>query len=532
MECEVNLDPTRVAEMLLSWKHLQLTSCTTFQTLWSGYGFICHVTARPNPGAEEWTAQNLDPYCPRNTSGDYPLILKIVVPPRAGRQQESEGHLRKMLSYEVEQFFYYMVAPLLPDDVPVARYVCSTRDRDHLPPELVGVLATIITDLRPLYPVSPGKGDALSSLGVHAAIDWLARFHGESYKYLPIGIDDFILPPLEEARHRGEFGPRSNLWRNGGYTYLATRRQEYVNLEQDEDSEWSDKLCCPIEGSKSVAELVADFLAPRGRRFEVFVHGDVKSENMATDVAGGHVALFDFQYIGLSLGVCDLAKLLTCSVPLGQILGGDAGDDAAAGAQLEYSMAMCEGERELLWRYWSRLKRFGDAKGVYYSWELFVRHWEAALVDWLRFQASWGFWGNTRWLEARVRSILQDQSWWDWLDKANEHDGSCPDDLGGNRRDDKNDSAEAMDVDAASRLNGSGGNHHHHDGGVSGPRGGAGVGGKMNRDAMMEAVRRRDGTGRRQQQRHWQHQNHDQNQYQNQTAESPVRKPYHYLVSD
>jgi hypothetical protein len=36
-------------------------------------------------------------------------------------------------------------------------------------------------------------------------------------------------------------------------------------------------------------------------------------------------------------------------------------------------------------------------------------------VDWLRFQASWGFWGNTDWLEARVRSILKDQEWRDAL---------------------------------------------------------------------------------------------------------------------
>lgn len=483
MECEVNLDPTRVAEILLSWRDLQLTSCQTFQTLWSGYGFICNLTARPVPGGEAWAAQHLDPYCPPNAAGDYPLILKIVVPPHGDNYYESEGHVRKMLSYEVEQFFYYMVAPMLPDDVPVARYVASTRDRENAPPELAGVLATIITDLRPLHPVVPDKGEPLSPVQVQAALGWLARFHGESYKYLPIGIDDFILPPLDEARYRSEFGARFNLWRNGGYTYLATRRQEYVNLEQDEDSEWSDKLCCPIEGySKSVAELVAEFLAPRGRRFEVFVHGDVKAENMVTDMPGSSVAFFDFQYIGLGLGVCDLAKLLTCSVSLEQLLGSTAAA-ADISEQLEYSMPMCDGERQLLWQYWGALKHFGDRKGVYYSWELFVRHWEAALVDWLRFQASWGFWGNTRWLEARVRSILQDQSWWDWLDNADEHDGTCPDDVGGSRRDDKNDSAEAMDVDAL--------NAGHAGGGSGGSA--ATASGKASKDAMMEAFHGSEG---------------------------------------
>jgi hypothetical protein len=44
--------------------------------------------------------------------------------------------------------------------------------------------------------------------------------------------------------------------------------------------------------------------------------------------------------------------------------------------------------------------------GKEYEWDIFLAHWEAALVDWLRFQASWGFWGNRLWLEARVRYVL------------------------------------------------------------------------------------------------------------------------------
>lgn len=443
MECEVDLNPARVAEILLSWRDLQLTSCTTFQTLWSGYGFICNITARPASGSNSVIGDMLDKYCPRNDAGDYPLILKIVVPPRGDQYTESEGHLRKMLSYEVEQFFYDKVAPLLPDNVPVARYVASTRDGDHqhhsggggarntLPRELTGVRATIITDLRPLHPIMLDKAEPLSVTQVHSALSWLARFHGESWAYLPMGIDDFILPPLDEARHRRDVGERTNLWRNGGYTYLATRRQEYVNLEQNADSEWSDKLCCPIEGSKSVAELVAEFLAPRGRRFEVFVHGDVKSENMVSDHSGEKVAFFDFQYIGLGLGVSDLAKLLTCSVPLDQLLDAPTTTNGdAATPTIAYSMPLCPGEKALLQAYWAALQPFAERASVHYSWELFLRHWEAALVDWLRFQASWGFWGNTGWLEARVRYILQDQSWWDWLDRANRDDGSRPDDGG------------------------------------------------------------------------------------------------------
>ena len=62
----------------------------------------------------------------------------------------------------------------------------------------------------------------------------------------------------------------------------------------------------------------------------------------------------------------------------------------------------------MLQQYWEKIK---IDSGKEYEWDLFIRHWEIALVDWLRFQASWGFWGNTEWLEARVRSILGDEQW-------------------------------------------------------------------------------------------------------------------------
>jgi hypothetical protein len=75
-------------------------------------------------------------------------------------------------------------------------------------------------------------------------------------------------------------------------------------------------------------------------------------------------------------------------------------------------LEMGNGEKGLLEYY--RLSLLQD-QGDPDSWEKFKRHWETALVDWCRFQASWGFWGNTEWLEARVRSILADQGWKDWL---------------------------------------------------------------------------------------------------------------------
>ncbi|PHH92726.1 hypothetical protein CDD83_5749 [Cordyceps sp. RAO-2017] len=74
---------------------------------------------------------------------------------------------------------------------------------------------------------------------------------------------------------------------------------------------------------------------------------------------------------------------------------------------------MGRGERRLLERYRDLLlgSRASAAAPPAYAWPDFARHWETALVDWCRFQASWGFWGNSAWLQARVRFILADDGW-------------------------------------------------------------------------------------------------------------------------
>lgn len=166
----------------------------------------------------------------------------------------------------------------------------------------------------------------------------------------------------------------------------------------------------PLQGqNRSVAELVAAFLSPSASEptliesYQTLIHGDVKSENLFTSRSGKEIAFYDFQYTGLGLGVCDLAKLFTCSVPLDMLVT-DPYTPAVLGMQ--------DGEKELLQRYWKKLKVTSKKD---YEWVVFVQHWEMALVDWLRFQASWGFWGNTDWLEARVRSILQDGQFRDSL---------------------------------------------------------------------------------------------------------------------
>ncbi|OTA90532.1 hypothetical protein M434DRAFT_397902 [Hypoxylon sp. CO27-5] len=399
------IEPERVAAIMLSWHSLEIVSCRRIQTLWAGYGYIYELKARAKGNNVDHT---------RESAGLYPLILKFIAPPPTRLDSEDEGHLRKLMSYEVEQYFYSSVAPLLGDEIAVAHCIATTRESLGKPGAemLKGVTATIMTDLRPDFPIAGEKRSELNEKQVYAALDWLSSFHRTSRKLVPENLQELLLPPLEEAKRRRE-GNNSGtkLWLNGGYTYLATRRKEYDSLVEDENSEWSVVLCSAVTPrGQSISELVADFLTPCGRNYETLIHGDVKSENLFTTKSGDKVAFFDFQYVGLGLGVCDLAKLFTCSVPLHLLIDNE--DD------VPNELSMGKGERKLLKYYYSRLlSDFKDRQGrsQKYGWDDFVRHWETALVDWLRFQASWGFWGNTEWLEARVRSILQDDRWRYWL---------------------------------------------------------------------------------------------------------------------
>jgi hypothetical protein len=395
--------------------------------------------------------KNSNSNCKRNgfakakAGATFQLILKLISPPKSSSSstagQPDEGHLRKMFSYEVEQYFYRHIVPGL-DGLGVAKCLVSTSGSE--PGQLTGCMAILMADLRSTYLVSGERRSVLSSAQVFGSLEWLGSFHARSWG---LGLqsvggdhggdkrDGYILPPLEEFAQRAKAVEKretekkianGNVWLNGGYTYLATRRKEYASLVEDDSSEWSRAFCEPFStspgsgsGSSSTAELAALCLTPQGRAMESLIHGDVKSENLFTSESGDDVAFFDFQYVGLGLGVCDLAKLFTCSVPVGMLLGG--GDPESRSRSGSYqdlpdSLAMCDGEKILLERYRASLLRGKEEDLEFYDWDLFVRHWETALVDWCRFQASWGFWGNTEWLEARVRFILDDEGWRGWLE--------------------------------------------------------------------------------------------------------------------
>lgn len=380
--------PDEVASSLLAEKGRQLQSLERIQSLWAGYGQIARIMAT----SDQSTAPESH-------------IIKLVTPPPA--RVDDEGHLRKILSYQVEQYFYSQLAPQMPTYIPVATCLNSVNKKN---PDGTSITAMILSDLKHVYPVAGEKRETSSPIQAKAALHWLSAFHGFWWSRVEsLNRSSLVLPPLEEAQRNLGDSAEKTVWLNGGYTYLATRQKEYDRLTKDRQSEWSLPLTRTIGNSTlSIAEMVATFLAPnpsspggRGaiQDYQTLIHGDVKSENFFSSLSGEEVAFYDFQYVGLGLGVCDLAKLFTCSIPLRMLV---------PETNVPRELAMQDGEKQLLRVYWQRLV---EESGKNYAWDTFIRHWEIALVDWLRFQASWGFWGNTAWLEARVRSILGDGEW-------------------------------------------------------------------------------------------------------------------------
>ncbi|KAF1828742.1 hypothetical protein BDW02DRAFT_511598 [Decorospora gaudefroyi] len=389
--------PNEVASELLAEKELQLQTIQRIQSLWAGYGEICRITATPDSASTSWSAAEL----PQS------YILKLVTPPPT--RVDDEGHTRKILSYQVEQYFYSHLAPQMPSSIPVAECLASINSHHA---DGTSITAMLLSDLRHQYPIAGEKRSELRPNQVLAALDWLSTFHGFWWpRAKTINSSSLVLPPLQEVHRDGQDAVNKSVWLNGGYTYLATRRSEYSTLASDYDAEWNEPLTDWVDGEDvSISEIAAAFLAPKLSvwtpiaSYQTLIHGDVKSENLFTSTSGDEVAFYDFQYTGLGLGVCDLAKFFTCSVPLGMLTNNT--------HPVPRELKMQHGEEVLLKQYWQRLREVGKQE---YNWPIFVRHWETALVDWLRFQASWGFWGNTEWLEARVRSILKDEEWKDAL---------------------------------------------------------------------------------------------------------------------
>lgn len=212
---------TSITNLLPS--EFSLLSYTQLASLWSNYGHIYRL--------------NLDS---SSKQSDIPktLILKAIHPP-SSEDDPSESHLRKLLSYKVERWFYYHLAPrLLSSKAKVAQaYRTKLQLASGNLDEDDGNL--LLEDLTTDYPI-PAHG-SLGKEGTFCVLDWLAGYHGTFFAIQRHEKLELVPPPNEFRQ-----GDRvKGVWQRGTYFYLETRRDELSYVDEDEYSwlmPWIEKV--------------------------------------------------------------------------------------------------------------------------------------------------------------------------------------------------------------------------------------------------------------------------------------------------
>lgn len=200
----------------------QVQSIVRIATLWSNYGSIERVSLRPKKGS---SAPNRF------------IIVKTVSPPWTDDDAADEGHLRKLLSYEVERWFYHHLSTRLPGEAKVAISYPITTTNEGRPEERP--IRILMEDLSVDFP-QPARG----SLGLDdtkIVLNWLAAFHATFW-----GIQkeeeiasSLVPPPLQHKNWS-----TMTVWEQGTYWYLDTRREEFESIGRDHNwlLEWVDKV--------------------------------------------------------------------------------------------------------------------------------------------------------------------------------------------------------------------------------------------------------------------------------------------------
>ncbi|CDR98931.1 uncharacterized protein SPSC_00950 [Sporisorium scitamineum] len=352
----------------------RITGVVHLSELWAGYGHIYRIHV-------EHPSSSSSP-----TTADKTYIVKTIRPPRQ-KGGYDEGHARKMLSYQVEANFYRHYADkVASEDCCVPNLFASSITEEDTGAGQVGQ-TLVLEDLSIRFPVLTERRGTLNDAQVTKSLEWLAHFHASSWNIESSSTTHFCPPPslAIDSAWNG-----SGLWQQGGYHYLATRQSELSSIDPHTDT-WGQLGL----HSASDLPLSVDWCLnnPADRSRLSLIHGDVKAANMAFSRDTSKMAMYDFQYVGIGLGVQDLVKFLTTSIP-SRYLNND------------------DGELQLLRMYHS----FSAAKlpkGARYEFEDLVKDWELALVSWVRFLAGWsgGFWGNVDWLQDRVEALLRDPEW-------------------------------------------------------------------------------------------------------------------------
>ncbi|KAF3913146.1 hypothetical protein AA313_de0203156 [Arthrobotrys entomopaga] len=361
-----------------------LKSSTELCSLWSNYGSISRLTV----------TQNTEPT--RTT-----LILKSILPPPS-TSPDDESHLRKLISYAVERYFYTHLSTHL-STLPFTKVATPIAVNSS-----AGQL--LLEDLSPSYPIS--AYGSLTPSATTAVLKWLAGFHATFWSpssntnntdiNININIGTPIPPPLSVSSPTTTNG----IWQQGGYWYLSTRSEEHSALLSSSSKEydymipWIHHVDSKIRNEKI--------------QWKTLIHGDVKAANIlfsssssssspkqtptstsSENTVDVKAALYDFQYCGISTPAVDLVYFLSTTVDRKSLTNWE-------DLLREYYVELCE----VYTKTHGGEKLDGD-DGLGYTFNVLKEQWDVALVDWMRFMAGWGCWGNWRWVESCTKDIIR-----------------------------------------------------------------------------------------------------------------------------
>eukprot|EP00184_Porphyridium_aerugineum_P000349 CAMPEP_0184698960 /NCGR_PEP_ID=MMETSP0313-20130426/5391_1 /TAXON_ID=2792 /ORGANISM="Porphyridium aerugineum, Strain SAG 1380-2" /LENGTH=319 /DNA_ID=CAMNT_0027157969 /DNA_START=25 /DNA_END=981 /DNA_ORIENTATION=+ len=223
----------------------QAVKAERIQSLWSGYGEIFKMRLEGE----------------RNRPKRISVVVKRVAPPKK-KSIESNSHLRKLRSYEVETNFYENWSMRCDSKCKVPQFL-GAKKLDH-------EWWIVLEDLdRSGY---SERADDYDKTGVKLCLEWLANFHATFLGETPDG-----------------------LWEIGTYWHLATRPDEHRDMGN--------------EGGLKQAAVAIDRRLNECE-FRTLVHGDAKIENFCFTRDMSSVAAVDFQYVGAGAGIKDVAYLL------------------------------------------------------------------------------------------------------------------------------------------------------------------------------------------------------------------------------
>jgi len=279
-------------------------------------------------------------------------VIKEISPP----QVPTTGHGRKLKSYQAETTFYRDFASRL-NDCSIPRLLGSSNSGENI--------RLALSDLSPRFPLHL---TTLNKEETQVALEWLASFHSTFWE----DTSNYSSRGGDELRDDG-------LWGEGCYWHLATRPEEFESI----GAEWKDLK----DAATDIDRILQGERTEEDLRCRTIVHGDFKTENLVWSADRKQVAAYDFQYSGGGLGTKDIAYLFITGVA--------------------HELVADDGDLELLRFYYDALVNKLDGHGHVYTWEKCKEHYKYALLDYVRFMAGWGWWGNTKYAQARAREWLR-----------------------------------------------------------------------------------------------------------------------------